>query len=190
MLVTIAMNSAIFHLSPSSLNLTKSPPTRTTSLSNLHNFVAQTTPSSRWSPHKKSHFKLSSSQNHTATVASRATDVTAAEVVSKFYAGINGRDLPSVEDLISQSCVYEDLIFARPFVGRKVSTLSVDFPNLFQKTNKKNNNNSVVLLLCYKFEFKMCRTYLSFLRTSWMLWTRTFSLLLTRFLLRIPQQLG
>ena len=137
----MAMNSAIFHHSPSpspsSLNLTKSPPTRTTSLSNPHNFVAQTTPSSRWSPHKKSHFKLSSSQNRTATVASPATDVTAAEVVRKFYAGINGRDLPSVEDLISQSCVYEDLIFARPFVGRKVATLSVDFPNLFQKTNKK-----------------------------------------------------
>ncbi|EXB86662.1 hypothetical protein L484_013192 [Morus notabilis] len=55
----------------------------------------------------------------TATVASRVTNDTAADVVRKFYAGINGRDLPSVENLISQNCVYEDLVFARPFVGRK-----------------------------------------------------------------------
>jgi len=40
--------------------------------------------------------------------------------VRNFYAGINGRDLASVEDLIADNCVYEDLIFPRPFVGRKV----------------------------------------------------------------------
>jgi hypothetical protein len=44
----------------------------------------------------------------------------AADVVRNFYAGINGRDLASVEDLIADNCVYEDLIFPRPFVGRKV----------------------------------------------------------------------
>ncbi|KAM3729432.1 hypothetical protein ACB098_12G011400 [Castanea mollissima] len=43
----------------------------------------------------------------------------AEEVVRKFYDGINGRDLASVEDLIASNCVYEDLIFATPFVGRK-----------------------------------------------------------------------
>ncbi|XP_024024368.1 uncharacterized protein LOC21396376, partial [Morus notabilis] len=100
-----------------SLYLTKSLPTRTTSLSNLHNFGLET-PFSRWSP-QRSHLSLSSSQNQTATVASRVTNDTAADVVRKFYAGINGRDLPSVENLISQNCVYEDLVFARPFVGRK-----------------------------------------------------------------------
>ncbi|KAM7477256.1 hypothetical protein LguiB_024499 [Lonicera macranthoides] len=43
----------------------------------------------------------------------------AANVVRKFYAGINGRDLSSVEGLIADNCVYEDLVFPRPFVGRK-----------------------------------------------------------------------
>ncbi|KAH7851009.1 hypothetical protein Vadar_005909 [Vaccinium darrowii] len=41
------------------------------------------------------------------------------EVVRNFYGGINGRDLASVEELIAHNCVYEDLIFSRPFVGRK-----------------------------------------------------------------------
>ncbi|XP_074371720.1 uncharacterized protein LOC141712614 isoform X2 [Apium graveolens] len=43
----------------------------------------------------------------------------AANVVRKFYGGINGRDLASVEALIADDCVYEDLIFPHPFVGRK-----------------------------------------------------------------------
>lgn len=44
----------------------------------------------------------------------------AAEVVRNFYAGINAHDVDSVQDLISDNCVYEDLVFSRPFVGRKV----------------------------------------------------------------------
>lgn len=44
----------------------------------------------------------------------------AEEVVRSFYGGINARDLSSVEGLIADDCVYEDLIFPRPFVGRKV----------------------------------------------------------------------
>lgn len=40
-------------------------------------------------------------------------------VVRRFYEGINGRDLGSVEKLIAENCVYEDLIFPQPFVGRK-----------------------------------------------------------------------
>ncbi|XP_060175615.1 uncharacterized protein LOC132606229 isoform X2 [Lycium barbarum] len=40
-------------------------------------------------------------------------------VVRKFYAGINSRDLDSVEELIAENCVYEDLVFPQPFVGRK-----------------------------------------------------------------------
>ncbi|KAF5741931.1 putative protein transporter [Tripterygium wilfordii] len=43
----------------------------------------------------------------------------ASDVVRRFYGGINGHDLASVEDLIAEDCVYEDLIFPRPFVGRK-----------------------------------------------------------------------
>ncbi|CAN6475638.1 unnamed protein product [Victoria cruziana] len=42
-----------------------------------------------------------------------------AELVRRFYDGINGRDLESVEELIADDCIYEDLIFPRPFVGRK-----------------------------------------------------------------------
>ncbi|KAL9227173.1 hypothetical protein vseg_002897 [Gypsophila vaccaria] len=41
------------------------------------------------------------------------------EVVRRFYAGINGGDIGAVENLIAENCVYEDLIFPRPFVGRK-----------------------------------------------------------------------
>lgn len=42
------------------------------------------------------------------------------DVVRDFYNGINRRDLESVELLIGEDCVYEDLVFSRPFVGRKV----------------------------------------------------------------------
>ncbi|KAM0940749.1 putative nuclear transport factor 2, NTF2-like domain superfamily [Dioscorea sansibarensis] len=41
------------------------------------------------------------------------------DVVRNFYNGINRRDLESVELLIGEDCVYEDLVFSRPFVGRK-----------------------------------------------------------------------
>lgn len=52
-------------------------------------------------------------------VAEPLTD-SAASVVRKFYGGINGRDLSSVENLIADNCVYEDLVFPKPFIGRKV----------------------------------------------------------------------
>lgn len=50
----------------------------------------------------------------------------ASTVVRKFYEGINGHDLASVENLIAENCVYEDLIFPQPFVGRKVSFLNIN----------------------------------------------------------------
>ena len=59
-----------------------------------------------------------------ASSASGAVVESAAEVVRKFYGGINGRDLSSVAELISDNCVYEDLIFPQPFVGRKVGISS------------------------------------------------------------------
>ncbi|XP_058097630.1 uncharacterized protein LOC131242777 isoform X2 [Magnolia sinica] len=51
--------------------------------------------------------------------ASSSSIDSASDVVRKFYDGINGRDLASVDFLIAENCVYEDLIFSRPFVGRK-----------------------------------------------------------------------
>ncbi|XP_057758872.1 uncharacterized protein LOC130979442 [Arachis stenosperma] len=56
---------------------------------------------------------IEKNQSPTVTVDS------AADVVRNFYGGINSRDLDSVEDLIALNCVYEDLVFPRPFVGRK-----------------------------------------------------------------------
>lgn len=51
---------------------------------------------------------------------SRSTPlISASDVVRNFYAGINRHDLSSVEGLIARNCVYEDLVFPRPFVGRK-----------------------------------------------------------------------
>ncbi|PON74538.1 Polyketide cyclase SnoaL-like domain containing protein [Parasponia andersonii] len=114
---------------PPSFNLNRSPLIRTASFSSLlHNSEAGPTTSatrggalSTWRP-RAPLFKLLSSGNQTAAVVSPATGsivAPTAEVVRKFYGGINGRDLSSVVDLISDDCVYEDLIFPRPFVGRK-----------------------------------------------------------------------
>ncbi|XP_028063634.1 uncharacterized protein LOC114266887 isoform X1 [Camellia sinensis] len=65
----------------------------------------------------------SSSGNQTLGIAPTTTlsspPASASEIVKKFYEGINGHDLASVEDLIADNCVYEDLIFPQPFVGRK-----------------------------------------------------------------------
>ncbi|GKA78667.1 polyketide cyclase SnoaL-like domain-containing protein [Tanacetum coccineum] len=43
----------------------------------------------------------------------------ASDVVTSFYDGINSRDLSRVTDLIAEDCVYEDLVFPKPIVGRK-----------------------------------------------------------------------
>jgi len=44
----------------------------------------------------------------------------ASTVVRNFYEGINAHDVDSVQYLISENCVYEDLVFPRPFVVLKV----------------------------------------------------------------------
>ena len=71
-----------------------------------------------------------SSENPSSITAASpsATDVdedssvdSAPDVVRGFYGGINAHDLYSVNDLIAEKCVYEDLVFARPFVGRMVN---------------------------------------------------------------------
>ncbi|KAJ6842830.1 uncharacterized protein M6B38_298795 [Iris pallida] len=51
--------------------------------------------------------------------ASSTSSTTSGDVVREFYDRINRRDLAGVEDLIGEDCVYEDLIFSQPFVGRK-----------------------------------------------------------------------
>ncbi|GJZ90750.1 polyketide cyclase SnoaL-like domain-containing protein [Tanacetum coccineum] len=43
----------------------------------------------------------------------------ASGVVRIFYDGINSWDLSRVVDLIAEDCVYEDLVFPKPIVGRK-----------------------------------------------------------------------
>lgn len=53
------------------------------------------------------------------TAAAAAAAPTAADVVREFYDGVNRRDLAAVEPLIAEGCVYEDLVFPRPFVGRE-----------------------------------------------------------------------
>lgn len=82
-------------------------------------------PIPRSSPYSPLRVSSSSSDNSPVTVPSPPTDApldtlrSASQVVRDFYHGINRRDLTSVEALIAENCVYEDLIFSRPFVGRK-----------------------------------------------------------------------
>ncbi|XP_074368084.1 uncharacterized protein LOC141708378 isoform X1 [Apium graveolens] len=75
-----------------------------------------------WNWVLKSSSSSSSSDSIASVVATSELKLeleSAANVVRKFYGGINGRDLASVEALIANDCVYEDLIFPHPFVGRK-----------------------------------------------------------------------
>ncbi|XP_020246675.1 uncharacterized protein LOC109824480 [Asparagus officinalis] len=60
---------------------------------------------------------------------------TAADVVKEFYDGINRRDLAAVERLIGDECVYEDLVFSQPFVGRKAT---LEFFKKFSESISKN----------------------------------------------------
>ncbi|CAK9151910.1 unnamed protein product [Ilex paraguariensis] len=61
----------------------------------------------------------SSNDNQTVVVDEKCILVSSSTVVRKFYDGINSHDLASVEGLIAENCVYEDLIFPKPFVGRE-----------------------------------------------------------------------
>lgn len=64
-----------------------------------------------------------------------------ADIVRKFYEGINDQDLASVEELIAEKCVYEDLVFPRPFVGRKVPHLS--YPVLSNYVRSVNSEKKI-----------------------------------------------
>ncbi|XP_015886021.3 uncharacterized protein LOC107421316 [Ziziphus jujuba] len=123
------MKYAIVLPSSSPPKLARYPPISIAFLSTFHTF-SNPTPTPllpTWSPPTPC-FRLSSSADRTVSVASPATDVdddeealvdSAADVVRKFYRGINAHDLASVEELIADKCVYEDLVFPRPFVGRE-----------------------------------------------------------------------
>lgn len=43
----------------------------------------------------------------------------ASEIVREFYSRINSRELEFVGELIAANCVYDDLVFPQPMVGRK-----------------------------------------------------------------------
>ncbi|KAJ8760487.1 hypothetical protein K2173_015154 [Erythroxylum novogranatense] len=70
----------------------------------------------RWT--SKSIIAFSASENQKFTHG-HDTRESASDIVRRFYEGINGRNLEAVENLIADNCVYEDLIFPRPFVGRQ-----------------------------------------------------------------------
>ncbi|XP_021288590.1 LOW QUALITY PROTEIN: uncharacterized protein LOC110419804 [Herrania umbratica] len=102
-------------------NFTEASPYSTTLIA--HNFIPWRSRKEAWTP--RTVIKVSSSSssspldNQTAVIVPSQSQDDATEVVTRFYAGINARDLASVEPLIAEKCVYEDLIFPRPFVGRK-----------------------------------------------------------------------
>ncbi|KAG6514364.1 hypothetical protein ZIOFF_024717 [Zingiber officinale] len=48
-------------------------------------------------------------------------------VVRKFYSSINGKELNSLEKLLSKDCIFQDLVYSRPFKG-KVSNVVVEEP--------------------------------------------------------------
>uniref|UniRef100_A0A7N0U7B7 SnoaL-like domain-containing protein n=1 Tax=Kalanchoe fedtschenkoi TaxID=63787 RepID=A0A7N0U7B7_KALFE len=58
-----------------------------------------------------------------------------ADVVRQFYSGVNNRNLSSVVDLIARDCVYEDLVFPKPFVGREAI---LEFFDKFMNTISKD----------------------------------------------------
>lgn len=107
----------LFHLHRSNLNDINS----SNSIQYIHTGRRRRT--ARWC------LKTVSSDNQATVIASPITSdddesssidiVSATDVVRNFYSGINVHDLASVEDLIAENCVYEDLVFPRPFTGRK-----------------------------------------------------------------------
>eukprot|EP00262_Sarcandra_glabra_P010547 TRINITY_DN25840_c0_g1_i1.p1 TRINITY_DN25840_c0_g1~~TRINITY_DN25840_c0_g1_i1.p1 ORF type:complete len:214 (+),score=27.77 TRINITY_DN25840_c0_g1_i1:133-774(+) len=63
--------------------------------------------------------RVSANQITKSRISSSPPISSASDVVKDFYGGINVHDLASVDNLIADKCVYEDLVFSRPFVGRK-----------------------------------------------------------------------
>lgn len=130
MLMTSSISSSSLRTSPSSLLPCLNQTTFSYSNSKISSHFIST-PASRKHLAPLSKLRISSSENNRSAVdvvsppptTSNADgdDGGGADVVRRFYDGINGRDLASVEELIADDCVYEDLIFPRPFLGRKVT---------------------------------------------------------------------
>eukprot|EP00252_Welwitschia_mirabilis_P019225 TRINITY_DN4393_c0_g1_i1.p1 TRINITY_DN4393_c0_g1~~TRINITY_DN4393_c0_g1_i1.p1 ORF type:complete len:234 (-),score=34.08 TRINITY_DN4393_c0_g1_i1:344-1045(-) len=43
----------------------------------------------------------------------------ASDIVKEFYSAINNHELDKVEPLLADNCVYEDLVYPKPFVGKQ-----------------------------------------------------------------------
>ncbi|KAL6184440.1 hypothetical protein ACLB2K_045841 [Fragaria x ananassa] len=119
----LMIKPAVFPSPPLLLNVTKSSPPFQFPTSNAATLSTQSLK-----------FRVSSSPNPTVEVAPSNIDAeeeleSGADIVRKFYDGINRQDLASVEELIAEKCVYEDLVFPQPFVGRK------DILQFFRKFN-------------------------------------------------------
>lgn len=41
-------------------------------------------------------------------------------MVQEFYSAINRREIAAIGDLFADDCIYEDLVFPKPFAGRGV----------------------------------------------------------------------
>ncbi|KAK9200044.1 hypothetical protein WN944_015239 [Citrus x changshan-huyou] len=130
MLMTSSISSSSLRTSPSSLLPCLNQTTFSYSNSTISNhFISTPTTRKQLAPLSK--LRISSSENNRTAVDVASPPPTTsnadgddgggADVVRRFYDGINGRDLASVEELIADDCVYEDLIFPRPFVGRKAT---------------------------------------------------------------------
>lgn len=128
MLMTSSISSFSLCAYPSSLLPRLNQTTLSYSNSAICNhFISTTTRRKHSAPLSK--LRISSSENNRTAVDVASPPPTTskvddgddggANVVRRFYDRINGRDLASVEELIADNCVYEDLIFPRPFVGRK-----------------------------------------------------------------------
>lgn len=110
----------------------------------------------------------------------------ATSVVRKFYEGINCRGLALVEDLVAQNCVYEDLIFPKPFVGRKVWMLVLCvYGNMFSCFFPSYWFGSVIAQVLL-----VCRQSWSFSTSSWIQSVQICSLQSMIYPRRMPQLLG
>ncbi|XP_021288175.1 uncharacterized protein LOC110419445 isoform X1 [Herrania umbratica] len=160
----LLINSRIIPLpSPSTtlLQLHKASPCSTKLLANK--FIPCRRRKREWIPHTLM-IKVSSSssavENHSPATVSPGSQG-AVEVIRSFYAGINSHDLASVQLLIAEECVYEDLTFPRPFVGRKafleayksfVDSMSMDLQMVVDDIT--SNEESSTVGVAWHFEWK------------------------------------
>ncbi|XP_022717834.1 uncharacterized protein LOC111276357 [Durio zibethinus] len=109
--------------------------------------------------------KVSCSENdRKVDVPSTSQSQDVGEVIKSFYAGINTHDLASLELLVAENCVYEDLImFSRPIVGRKallegyksfIDAMSMDLQHVIDDMTSSTNLDSSTVGVAWHFEWK------------------------------------